>query len=108
MRPAELILRRTDGLPKAFSLSQSYPNPFNPNTSIRYELKEAGGEVTLAVYDITGQLVRELVRGVQPAGRYEAEWDGRNSAGALVASGVYLYEMRAGDFRSVRKMLLTK
>jgi flagellar hook assembly protein FlgD len=64
--------------------------------------------VTLRVYAITGQVVSELVSGEQQAGHYTATWDGRTQAGVPVASGVYLYELRAGSFRSVQKMLLMK
>ena len=91
----------------AYHLQGNVPNPFNPATTIRYELREAG-PVSLRVYDIAGQLVRELVSGMQPAGTYQALWDGRNSGGRMVSSGVYLYELRAGDYMSVKKMLLMK
>jgi hypothetical protein len=104
---AQLILRQLGGLPRSYSLSHNFPNPFNPATTIRYELKH-NGPVSLMVYDITGQLVRSLVAGEQPAGRYTITWDGRNTAGTQAASGVYLCELRAGSFRSVQKMLLMK
>jgi hypothetical protein len=93
--------------PHQFSLSANYPNPFNPATTIRYELKH-DGPASLVVYDITGQMVRSLVASEQPAGRYTITWDGRNTAGTQAASGVYLYELRAGSYRSVQKMLLMK
>jgi hypothetical protein len=94
-----------DGQSYYFKLDDNSPNPFNPSTSIRYQLKDAG-PVSLRVYDITGQLVRSLVENEQPAGHYSVSWDGLNSAGVRAASGVYLYELRAGSFQSTRKMLL--
>jgi hypothetical protein len=102
-----LRLRQVDALPLDFRLQHNYPNPFNPATTIRYELKVTS-PVSLMVYDITGQLVRSLVAAEQPAGRYSISWDGLSAAGVQVASGVYLYELRAGSFRSTRKMLLMK
>ena len=64
--------------------------------------------MSLRIYGIAGQLVRTLASNEQVAGRYTIDWDGRNQAGAQVASGVYLYELRAGSFRSVQKMVLMK
>jgi hypothetical protein len=100
-----LVLRQLG--PRAFRLQQNYPNPFNPETAIRYELTD-GGPVSLKVYDITGQLVRVLVSEVQTAGAHTALWDGQNAEDGQVSSGVYLYELRAGSFRSIQKMLLMK
>lgn len=64
--------------------------------------------VRLRIYDVTGQIVRELVRDSRMAGSYSVVWDGRNADGDQVANSVYLYELRAGDFRAIRKMLLMK
>ena len=64
--------------------------------------------VTLWVYDMTGQRIRRLVQEEQQAGYHKLEWDGRDASGSQVATGVYLYELRAGRFRSVRKMVLLK
>ena len=94
-------------LPQSYSLAQNYPNPFNPATTIRYELKDSGA-VSLSIYDMSGQRIRQLVDEHQQAGYYELDWDGRDASGARGATGVYLYGLRAGDFRSVRKMLLMK
>lgn len=96
----------TDGLPRSFDLQQNYPNPFNPTTAISYQLA-AASDVEITIYNTLGQKVRTLVNEAQkPAGYYRAEWNGRNDAGAAVASGVYLYRLHAGDFVKVRKMLL--
>ena len=106
---AVLQVRRLGALalPQTYSLAQNYPNPFNPATTIRYELKDSGS-VSLSIYDLSGQRIRQLVDEHQQAGHYELEWDGRDASGARVATGVYLYGLRAGDFRSVRKMVLMK
>ena len=64
--------------------------------------------VRLRIYDVTGQIVRELVRDSRMAGRYSVVWDGRNADGDRVANSVYFYELRTGDFRAIRKMLLMK
>jgi hypothetical protein len=93
--------------PAAFVLEQNYPNPFNPTTAIRFQMPEAG-PVHLAVYDVLGREVVRLVDGVQEAGVHEVTWTGRNSAGAMVPSGIYVYRLEAGDFSASRSMLLLK
>lgn len=95
-------------VPLANSLSQNYPNPFNPETTIRYDLS-SGAIVSLAVYNIAGQVVRKLVDGESlAAGQYQAVWDGRNESGTSVASGMYFYLLRAGDYVAKRKMVLLR
>ena len=98
--------------PKANALLANYPNPFNPETWIPYHLAQPA-EVTLQIYAINGALVRTLILGHQPAGIYEhrsraAYWDGKNTQGELVASGVYFYTLTAGEFTATRKMLIRK
>ncbi len=85
-----------------FSLEQNYPNPFNPVTHIRFALPQTT-TVDLAVFNMLGQKVATLVSGLQPAGAHEVTLDARN-----LSSGVYFYQLQAGDFRQVRKMLLTR
>jgi hypothetical protein len=94
-------------VPLSTSLVQNYPNPFNPSTTIRYTLGSES-DVCLTLYDIQGQVVRELVSQHQSAGRYEVSWDGCDAQGCKLASGVYLYTLRAGEFTATRKSLLTK
>jgi flagellar hook capping protein FlgD len=103
----ELSVRRIAPLPAEFALGANYPNPFNPSTTIGYSLTMAG-TVELRVYACTGQLVRRLVAGEQPAGKHTVQWDGADAQGHAMANGVYLYELRAGAFRSVRRMVLIK
>ena len=96
-----------DFAPSSYALEQNFPNPFNPETTIRYTLREKG-PVRLVIYNIMGQTVRTLVDGVQPAGRYRVFWDGKNVSGRPVASGVYLYRLSAGAFSESKQMLLLK
>lgn len=94
--------------PSAPEVYQNTPNPFNPTTTIAYDVPETG-RVALRVYDVAGKLVRTLVDGDRPAGTHRAVWNGRDSSGRLVASGVYLYRYTF-DNRVVqtRKMLMLK
>ncbi len=94
-------------LPTTYSLLQNFPNPFNPSTRIEYTVPGTA-RVTVQVFDLLGRLVRDLVNDQREQGRYQAEWDGRNNAGRQVASGMYIYVMRAADFTALRKMLLLK
>ncbi|MDE0466204.1 MAG: T9SS type A sorting domain-containing protein [Candidatus Poribacteria bacterium] len=99
-------------IPEETSLLPNYPNPFNPETWIPYQLAKPG-DVTLTLYDIQGRVVRHLDLGHQRAGMYHsrgraAYWDGRNAQGEPVASGVYFYTLKAGDFTATRKMLIRK
>ena len=93
-------------------LLPNYPNPFNPETWLPYQLSEPA-EVKLTIYDIQGRVVRALDLGHQRAGMYHsrsraAHWDGRNAVGEPVASGIYFYTLKAGDFFATRKMLIRK
>ncbi len=89
------------------ALYQNYPNPFNPNTTIRYSLSSRQW-VSIRIYDVAGRLVRTLVNEERPAGVQKVDWHSRNDLGQRVASGVYFIEMRAVDFREVRKAVLLK
>ena len=99
-------------IPKETALLPNYPNPFNPETWIPYQLA-APADVTVSIYSADGRLVQILALGHQPVGLYEsrsraAYWDGRNALGESVASGVYFYTLTAGDFTATRKMLIRK
>ena len=100
---------RIETRPEVYALENNYPNPFNPATTIKYQLPEAG-EVTLEVYNMLGQVVRTLVdREFQGAGRYNYKWDATNDRGRSLSSGVYFYRITAGkDFQSHKRMLLLK
>ena len=99
-------------IPTETRLLANYPNPFNPETWLPYQLSEPA-EVTLRIYFMDGTLVRTLSLGHQPAGTYQkrsraAYWDGQNEQGERVASGVYFFTLSAGDFTATRKMLIRK
>ena len=99
-------------IPEETALLANYPNPFNPETWIPYQLAESA-EVTLTIYDMNGKMVRHLAVGHQAAGMYQsrsraAYWDGRNQLGEPVASGLYFYTLTAGDFTATRRMLILK
>jgi PKD repeat protein len=94
-------------LPEEFALNGNYPNPFNPTTTINFDLPEAA-DVRLEVYDLMGRRVATLISSQLGAGRYEAQWNARSDGGAAVASGVYLYRLQAGSFEEVKRMVLMK
>ena len=95
-------------LPTSFSLTDNFPNPFNPTTTIQYALPQAV-DVELTVYNVVGQVVRTLVAEHQSAGRYAVEWDATDDNGHSLSSGMYFYRLQAGgEFREVKKMLLLK
>ena len=99
-------------IPETKALLPNYPNPFNPETWIPYHLA-TDAEVTLTIYNVRGDVVRQLMLGQQAAGIYEsrgraAYWDGKNQLGEPVASGVYFYTLTAGDFTATRKLLIAK
>jgi len=93
--------------PTAFGLAQNVPNPFNPVTTIAYDVPHEA-RVAIRVYDVAGRLVRTLVDDAEGPGRHEAVWNGRNDRGEAVGSGVYFCTMEAGEFRATGKMLLLK
>ncbi|MCK4404293.1 MAG: T9SS type A sorting domain-containing protein [candidate division Zixibacteria bacterium] len=93
--------------PLLFKLERNYPNPFNPETVIKFTLPQAA-PVNLKVYNILGQVVNNLVDEVLPAGDHSVIWNGKNGQGGDVASGVYFYRIKAGDFESIQKMTLLR
>ncbi len=94
-------------LPETPLLNQNYPNPFNPETRITYRVPQAG-PVSLVVYNLLGQAVRRLFTGMQVAGTYEVRWDGTGEDGSRMASGLYLYTLRAAGQSLTRTMVLRK
>ena len=95
--------------PREFALHQNFPNPFNPDTTIKYDLAESA-DVTLQIYNVLGQVIRTLVASeTQNAGRYQIRWNGMDDRGVPVSSGVYFYQISAeGKFQHVRKLMLLK
>ena len=93
--------------PSGYRLSQNHPNPFNPETTITYDVAKTG-TVRLSVYALTGQFVRTLVDGECLPGSYSVMWDGTDDTGRDVASGVYLCRMEVGEYSAVRKLVLAR
>ena len=98
--------------PQETQLLANYPNPFNPETWIPYQLA-IGTDVQILIYDAKGTLIRQLALGYQPEGYYTernsaAYWDGRNALGERVASGIYFYQLRTDEISALRKMLILK
>ena len=112
VRAAPAIHLSTVEVPQETTLLPNYPNPFNPETWIPYQLSNPA-DVTVRIYSINGSLIRHLRLGYQDAGMYNsrsraAYWDGKNEIGEPVASGVYFYTLTAGNFVATRKMLIRK
>ena len=103
---------KVEVIPESFALFQNYPNSYNPETWIPYQLP-MDTTVTIKIYNVTGHLVKTLSLGEKMAGMYisrnrAAYWDGRNEAGERVSSGLYFYAIKAGNFRGIKRMLLVK
>jgi len=94
-------------VPTVFALHQNSPNPFNPTTSIKYDMPKAG-DVQIAVFNVLGQRVTDLINGYQEAGSHEVVWNGKDDAGSSVASGIYFYRIKTSEFSDTKKMLLMK
>jgi len=97
----------TPEIPLNTMLMNAFPNPFNPNTNIRYSIREAG-EVNINIYNVRGQLVRSFSSIYNSPGYYQIAWDGKDSSGFGVSSGVYFYRMITDKYSSTKKMILTK
>jgi len=96
-----------NNLPAEFSLSNNYPNPFNPSTTIEYEIPKAA-HVKMEIYNSLGELINILKNDFQNPGKYTVRWDGKNSKGQILPSGIYFYKMSSNGFTLVKKMLLLK
>ena len=103
----EFTLNKVTEIPLAYSVSQNYPNPFNPATTIRYDLPEYS-HVSIMIYDLLGRRVTTLINKAEEPGYKSIVWDGTDSFGKQVSAGVYLYQIRAGNYPRVRKMALLK
>jgi len=93
--------------PNSFSLNQNYPNPFNPSTEIKYQLP-VGSMVSLKIYDLLGREITTLVNEVKSAGKHQITWNGEDSFGKKVTSGIYFYTIKAGNYVETKKMILMK
>ncbi|MCE5252256.1 T9SS type A sorting domain-containing protein [bacterium] len=101
------VVEEKNSLPTALKINGNYPNPFNPSTTIEFMIPDPG-TVNLSIYSISGQKIRELVAGNLSAGSHSAAWDGRDSSGNCVSSGVYITQLRLGDRIATHRMLLMK
>ncbi|HIO40478.1 MAG TPA: T9SS type A sorting domain-containing protein, partial [Candidatus Marinimicrobia bacterium] len=101
------VLNRGSVIPITFVLHQNFPNPFNPITTLRYDLP-SNVLVTLSIYDMLGREVAQLVNTTQEAGYRSVQWDATDSFGKIVSAGFYLYQVRAGEFVQTKKMVLLK
>lgn len=95
------------GIPKDFSLQNNYPNPFNPTTSLRYDLPE-NSMVNVTIYDMLGRQIKTLVNQDQIAGYKSVVWDATNDYGKPVSAGIYLYQIRVGNYIQTKKMVFLK
>jgi len=93
--------------PSEYVLFQNYPNPFNPTTTIQFQVPEAS-DVSIVIYDMLGQVVKELFAENIQAGNYSVDWNGVNNAGLKMSSGSYIYRMTAGSFIETKEMILLK
>lgn len=93
--------------PSYFGLKQNFPNPFNPNTKIRYSISSPG-QVSIKIYDISGQLIKEINKEHYQAGEFEVVWEGKNNFGEKVSSGSYFYQLVIGNHSEAKKMILLK
>jgi flagellar hook assembly protein FlgD len=93
------------GITNVFILAQNEPNPFNHETTIRYNLSQAS-PVTLKIFDMTGRVVVTLVNETKAAGYNSVKWNGKDAQGKFVVNGIYFYRIQAGDFTAAKKMVL--
>ena len=103
----QMYNQNVDNMPLNYSLSQNHPNPFNPITSLRYDLPE-DGMVNITIYDMMGRIVKTLVNSSQTAGYKSVQWNATNDRNEPVSAGLYLYTIEAGEFRQTKKMVLLK
>ncbi len=104
---AEQEVLTSNSLPQTTSLMGSYPNPFNPETTIKYQIDDSG-QVRLNIFNLRGQRIRTLVDELRTPGTYEARWDGKDKNGQAVASGIYVIQIQAGNVIDARKITLLK
>ncbi len=95
-------------IPNTHFILSNYPNPFNPTTTISFSVTQMSSFVTLNIYNIKGQKVKQLICDQLSSGQHSVVWDGRDYNNFPVGSGVYFYKLKAGDFQKVRKMILMK
>lgn len=105
--PITNINKPIANLPDKIGVRQNFPNPFNPLTQIRYSIPTSQN-VTITLYNILGQKIKTLLSQKQTAGEHKVIWDARDDSGQPVSSGIYFYQLRAGDFTETKKMMLMR
>ncbi|MDP6610946.1 MAG: tandem-95 repeat protein, partial [Candidatus Marinimicrobia bacterium] len=103
----DYLSTESEGIPTVFALHENYPNPFNPTTTLRFDLPDIS-DITLTIYNMLGQRVRTFNMNDTPAGYHSIKWNATNDYGDPVGAGVYLYQLRANQFVKTRKMVLLK
>jgi len=103
----EFLSTETNGMPTEFALHENYPNPFNPTTTLRFDLPEVS-DATVTIFNMLGQKIKTFNMNDTPAGFHSIKWDATNDYGDPVGAGVYLYQLRANDFVKTKKMVLLK
>ncbi len=91
----------------AFTLNNNYPNPFNPSTKISFTLRD-GADINLAIYDVTGSLIKTIAQGYHTSGEFQYSWNGTNNHNASVNSGIYFYRLSSAHYTETKSMVLTK
>ena len=104
---SNLSFIKNDFIPYYYTLHQNHPNPFNPVTTLHYDLPE-DAMVNITIYDMMGRVVSNLVNSQQNAGYKSIQWNATNNTGQPVSAGLYLYTIQAGEFRQTKKMVLLK
>ena len=102
---ASAISGDVNNIPSIIHLNQNYPNPFNPSTKIKYSI-DSPEKISIKIYNVSGQLIKEINREHNQAGEYEVIWDGKNNFGQKVSSGAYFYQLTAGNYTEAKKMIL--
>ncbi|NIO28947.1 MAG: T9SS type A sorting domain-containing protein, partial [Candidatus Latescibacteria bacterium] len=104
----EITKEEDTKLPLKYELSYNYPNPFNPVTTLRYDVPSPGSVVSIVIYNIKGQAVKRLMNQYKAPGFHSIAWNGKDDRGESVASGIYFVQMKAEGFRQTRKLVLLK
>jgi pullulanase/glycogen debranching enzyme len=103
----EFLSTESEGIPTEFALHENYPNPFNPTTTLRFDLPEVS-DITLTIYNMLGQKVKTFNMQSTPAGYHAIKWDGKNDHNQSVSGGVYIYKLQSRQKMQMRKMILLK
>ena len=106
-KQTNLSTEKKELIPSVFKIQPAYPNPFNPTTTLRYDLPQ-DSHVLITIYDIRGRKVKTLINENQNAGYRITQWNATNDFGQPISAGMYIYAIQAGDFRTVKKMILLK